>query len=270
MAIIEPAVIVLKNSEIKMIIKRKGIKLIGLLMLVGGFSSQVFAQEYMAPANTPAHIRAAVESGERTAEETARDINRSPAHILTLADLNQGDTVIELSALGQYYSTIIANAIGSTGNLHMYDLVSFAAFGAAEDGNAFAASHANAEYNLQDYDDADYPAGADAAYLINGYHDLPARDNDPAVMNSMLYAALRPGGKYVVIDHRADDGSGWSAADTIHRIDKNVVVEEVTAAGFELISDSSLLAHPEDSREAAPFSMPGITGRFVLIFQKPY
>ena len=252
-----------------MIIKRKGIKLIGLLMLVGGFSFQVFAQEYMAPANTPAHIRAAVESGERTADETARDINRLPAHILTLADLNQGDTVIELSVLGQYYSKIIANAIGATGSLHMYDLVAFEGFG-AEAGNAFAASHANTEYSLQDYDSADYPTDADAAYLINGYHDLPARDNDPAVMNSMLFATLRPGGKYVVIDHRADDGSGWSAADTIHRIDKNVVVEEVTAAGFELISDSSLLAHPEDSREAAPFSMPGITDRFVLVFQKPY
>ena len=55
----------------------------------------------MVPDNTPAHIRNAVESNDRTDEETARDINRLPAEILTLADLNEGDTIIELSVLGQ-------------------------------------------------------------------------------------------------------------------------------------------------------------------------
>jgi len=53
------------------------------------------------------------------------------------------------------------------------------------------------------------------------------------------------------------------------RIDANTIIEEVTAAGFELISDSSLLAHPEDPRDAAPFAMRGLTDRAVLIFQKP-
>lgn len=251
-----------------MTFNKKYFKFIGLVMLGFGIAYQAVAQEYRVPDNTPAHIRNAVESNARSDEETARDINRLPAEILTLADLNQGDTIIELSVLGQYYSTMIAEAIGPNGNLYMYDLVAFEGFG-AEAGNAFAATHANTEYRLQDYDNADYPDGADAAYLINGYHDLPARDNDPAAMNSALYAALRPGGKYIVIDHKAADGSGWSVADTAHRIDANTIIEEVTAAGFELITDSSLLAHPEDSREAAPFSMPGMTDRAVLIFQKP-
>ena len=222
----------------------------------------------MVPDNTPAHILNAVESNARSDEDTARDINRLPAEILTLADLNQGDTIIELSVLGQYYSTIIASAIGATGSLHIYDLVAFEGFG-AEPGNAFAAAHANAEYNLQDYDNANYPNGADAAYLINGYHDLPERGNDPVAMNEMLFATLRSGGKFIVIDHKSVDGAGWSVADTAHRIDADTIIEEVTAAGFELIADSSLLAHPEDPRDAAPFPMRGLTNRVVLIFQKP-
>lgn len=249
---------------------RKNIfNLIGLGICAFGISYQAVAQEYQVPANTPAHIRNAVQSNTRTDEETARDINRLPAEILTLADLNEGDTIIELSVLGQYYSKIIVNAIGTSGNLHMYDLVAFEGFG-AEPGNAFASMYANVDYHLQDYDNADYPNGADAAYLINGYHDLPARGNDQAAMNERLFATLRPGGKFIVIDHKAADGSGWSVADTIHRIDENTIIEEVTAAGFILISNSALLAHPEDSREAAPFSMPGLTDRAVLIFQKPY
>ena len=248
---------------------KKCFKLISLIMLALGVSYQVLAQEYMVPDNTPAHIRNAVESNDRTDEETARDINRLPAEILTLADLNEGDTIIELSVLGQYYSKIIVNAIGASGSLHMYDLVAFEGFG-AEPGNAFASMYANADYHLEDYDNADYPNGADAAYLINGYHDLPARNNDQMAMNERLFASLRPGGKFVVIDHKAADGSGWSVADTIHRMDSNTIIEEVTAVGFELISNSSLLAHPEDSRQEPPFGMPGMTDRAVLIFQKPY
>ncbi|MDG2090436.1 MAG: hypothetical protein P8J61_04910 [Gammaproteobacteria bacterium] len=244
------------------------VKIVGLAVLGLGISYQAIAQEYMVPDNTPAHILNAVESNARSDEDTARDINRLPAEILTLADLNQGDTIIELSVLGQYYSTIIASAIGATGSLHMYDLVAFEGFG-AEAGNAFAAAHANTEYNLQDYDNADYPNGADAAYLINGYHDLPERGNDPVAMNEMLFATLRSGGKFVVIDHKSVDGAGWSDADTAHRIDADTIIEEVTAAGFELIANSSLLAHPEDPRDAAPFSMRGLTDRAVLIFQKP-
>lgn len=244
------------------------LKIVGLALIGFGISYQAVAQEYRVPDNTPAHIRNAVESNNRSDEDTARDVNRLPAEILTLADLNEGDTIIELSVLGQYYSTIIADAIGANGSLHMYDLVAFEGFG-AEPGNAFAAMHANADYHLQDYDNADYPDGADAAYLINGYHDLPARDNDPEAMNEMLYATLRSGGKFVVIDHKAPDGAGWSVADTSHRMDAATIIEEVTAAGFELIAESSLLAHPEDSRDSTPFSMPGLTDRAVLIFQKP-
>jgi predicted methyltransferase len=192
-------------------IEKRYLKLFGLVMLGFGISYQALAQEYSVPDNTPAHIRNAVESSARSDADTARDINRLPAEILTLADLNEGDTIIELSVLGQYYSTIMAEAIGSNGNLHMYDLVAFEGFG-AEAGNAFATTHANTEYNLQDYDNADYPIGADTAYIINGYHDLPEQDNDPVAMNNALYAALRSGGKYIVIDHKAVDGSGWSVA----------------------------------------------------------
>lgn len=49
------------------------------------------------------------------------------------------------------------------------------------------------------------------------------------------------------------------------------IIEEVTAAGFELEADSDLLAHPEDDRTAMVFA-PGTrsgTDRAVLLFRKP-
>ena len=49
------------------------------------------------------------------------------------------------------------------------------------------------------------------------------------------------------------------------------IIEEVTAAGFELVENSDLLAHPEDDRTQMVFA-PGTRGgtdRAVLLFRKP-
>jgi predicted methyltransferase len=59
--------------------------------------------------------------------------------------------------------------------------------------------------------------------------------------------------------------------ESLHRIDEASVIEEVTAAGFELDASSEMLANAEDSREISPFD-PSIrrqTDRFVLRFRKP-
>ena len=68
-------------------------------------------------------------------------------------------------------------------------------------------------------------------------------------MNKKILAALKPGGIYLVIDHNAEDGSGWRDASTLHRIDPATIKSEVTAAGFELVQDSPLLANPADDRK---------------------
>lgn len=227
-------------------------------------------QDYSVLPNTPVHIRNAVESADRKPEDVARDAGRMPAEVLTLADLNEGDSIIELSAYGQYYSDILAAAIGPQGHLYMYDLDTWAEFGAGESGSAFAAIHDNTSHELAAFDETVFPEGADAAYNILSYHDLPAYGSETAGTNTRLFNALKPGGKYLIIDHLAEDGSGWRDADTIHRIDKSVIIEEVLAAGFELLIDSSLLAHPEDPRTAGVYELRGATDRAVLLFQKPW
>jgi predicted methyltransferase len=122
---------------------------------------------------------------------------------------------------------------------------------------------------LAPFDEADFPA-ADASYNFLSYHDLPAYGSDTAATNARLFNALRPVGKYLIIDHLAEDESEWRYADTIHRIDKNVIIKEVVAAGFELLTDSPLLAHHEDPRTAGVYELRGATDRAVLLFQKPY
>lgn len=234
----------------------------------------VLAQDYVIPDNTPAHIRNAVESDVRTDEQKARDPGRRPAEVLTLADLNEGDHVAEISSFGQYYTAMLAEAVGTTGMVEMYDMPYLAAFGegnVGRAGQAFADARSNAEYHIVDYSDIDLPAGLDSVYNVLYYHDLQGVEVDTAVMNSKILTALKPGGKYVIVDHLAEDGSGWRDSTTIHRIGKEVIIEEITGAGFELIVDSGILANPEDDRTAMVFSpgMRGGTDRAVLVFQKP-
>jgi predicted methyltransferase len=234
-------------------------------------SFSVLGQEYTIPAATPAHIVRGVESPERTTEMIERDPARKPAEVLALAGLAEGDHVAELGAFGQYYSTILSAAIGPQGQLDMYDLPFVEAFGAIPAGEAFRDAHANTTYKVTDFNGLDLGTGLDAVYIILFYHDLGGQMIDTPAMNKAIFAALKPGGTYLVVDHRAEDGAGWSAAGTVHRIDKQTVIEEVQSAGFVLAADSNLLAHPEDDKSQRVFA-PGTRGgtdRMVLVFRKP-
>src|SRR5690606_20836665 len=77
---------------------------------------------YAVPADTPAHIRRAVESNDRPAADRARDANRKPAEVLTLAGIEEGDHVIEFAGFGQYYTRMLVEAIGPEGRVDMFDL----------------------------------------------------------------------------------------------------------------------------------------------------
>lgn len=250
---------------------RKVLPIAGLFGLLGLSAWPLQAQDYQLPEGTPEHIQSGVQS-PRAPEQVARDAERKPAELLSLAGLEEGDRIAELSAFGQYFSDIIAVAIGPTGHLYMYDMPYMEQFGdAVAQGRAFAQRHDNVDYTLVHYNDIELPGELDAVYNILFYHDLQPQEVDTAALNARIYAALKPGGSYLVVDHRAEEGSGWRDAATIHRMAKETIVEEVSAAGFELAEDSDLLANPEDDRSAMVFA-PGTRGhtdQAVLLFRKP-
>jgi predicted methyltransferase len=90
-------------------------------------------------------------------------------------------------------------------------------------------------------------------------------------MNRAVFAALKPGGVFGVIDHAAATGSPTSTAEALHRIDEATVVKEIRAAGFELGGQADFLRNPADDRSKSVFdpSVQGKTDRFVLKFVKP-
>jgi predicted methyltransferase len=72
-----------------------------------------------------------------------------------------------------------------------------------------------------------------------------------------------------VIDHSAREGSGDSDAKSLHRIDKQLVIKEVTEAGFKLAKEGDMLSRPADKRDFNVNKVRNQDDRFVLLFEKP-
>ncbi len=118
------------------------------------------------------------------------------------------------------------------------------------------------------------PTKADVIWFRQNYHDLYDPFMGPAdvpAFNKSVYNALKPGGRFVIIDHAAPDGSKLASTNTTHRIDPAVVKADLAAAGFKLVGESSVLRNPADPRTKLVFdpSIRGHTDQFVYVFQRP-
>jgi predicted methyltransferase len=116
---------------------------------------------------------------------------------------------------------------------------------------------------------------ADVLWLHLFYHDLhtklmQGKGATAAEFNRAVFARLKPGGSYVIVDHTAA-GEGTSDTQSLHRIDPASVRAEVEAAGFVLEDESSLLANKEDTHSTKAFdpSIKGATDRFAYRFVRP-
>ena len=235
-----------------------------------GAQSPPATPAYAIPAGTPANVRRAVESPDRTAEQRARDFNRKPAEIMTLSGIKEGDKIVEIASFGQYFTTMLSAAVGPSGHVDMFDMP-YTEERAGAASRAFVEKHANATYHLDDYNVATLPQNLDSVWMVLYYHDLKPLEVDTAAFNRKILAALKPGGIFLVIDHKAEDGSGWRDAKTIHRIGVETIKQEVLAAGFELKQESNLLANPADDRTKMVFApgTRGTTDQAFFIFRKP-
>ena len=106
------------------------------------------------------------------------------------------------------------------------------------------------------------------------YHDTVWLKADRARMNANIFAALKRGGVYGIIDHSGRDGTGATETKSLHRIEEKVVHDEIARAGFKLAAEGTFLRNPKDTRDwnAAPTDddrRRGTTDRFALKFVKP-
>ena len=223
----------------------------------------------------PQSYAAALADPVRTAEDRARDEARHAAYTLDFAGVMPGEKVADMIIGGGYFTRLLSAAVGPAGHVTAWQPAEFIAFQASY-GDSLTAADAlpNVDAIRSPIGAPEFPSGLDLIFTAQNYHDLhlqPFPADTASKVNAAVFAALKPGGRYVIIDHHAAAGSDLSAAHTLHRIDIEAVKREVTAAGFVLDGESAVLANTTDPRTANVFdaSIRGRTSQFMLRFKKP-
>jgi predicted methyltransferase len=218
------------------------------------------------------HIAAAIADPARPAVDTARDDLRRPADILAFAQVRPGQRLADIGPGGGYYSRLFAVAVGGGGRVFAVDRP-----GTAERPRPMAAiapTYPNITHLTDGY--ANWNAGEplDTIFISQIYHDfyLQQLNIDIPALNRQMFAALKPGGALIIIDHAAPDGAavGTDGQSASHRIDQAQVVRDLAAAGFVLEAETQVLRNPADNRTLRVFEgdIRGRTDQFVLRFRK--
>ncbi len=221
--------------------------------------------------NSAEAIRKALADSDRPTDDRQRDADRKPAEVLAMMGIAPGMTVADLMAGSGYYTEILSRAVGVGGRVYAQNNRISNRFG----GKALAERAerlSNVTVLLNDLEDLELPEGeVDAVFMVLFYHDTYWMQVDRPQMNREILQALKPGGIFCVIDHHAAEGSGDRDVRSLHRVEAQIVKDELLEAGFELVAESDLLAHPEDDRTINVFdaAIRGKTDRFIYKFRKP-
>jgi len=224
----------------------------------------------------PAHIIAAVSDPGRPAADTARDAAMRPSALLAFAGVRPGARVVDLIPAGGYFTRILSKAVGPRGKVYAYvpdELTKLADREPAVAAITRDPGYANTMLYVRNVSDFQVPEKLDLIFNGQHYHDMKSPILGPVDMRrfgQQAFAALKPGGTYVVVDFAAAPASGARDAATLGRVDPAMVKAEAQAAGFVFSGETTLLADPTDPHTAR--SQEGVAGRsdqFVYRFSKP-
>src|SRR5512140_3136504 len=190
--------------------------------------------------------RALLADPVRTDRDRGMDETRHPVELLQFAQARAGMRALDVATGGGYTSQLLALAVGPSGKVWAQTPNPSATL------NERLAAHpqSNLVLTKRPFDDPVPPEAAplDLVTLVLNYHDISYLPVDRDAMNRRIFAALRPGGRYVVVDHSALPGSGISAGKTLHRIEEAFVIAEVKRAGFVLDAEGAFMRNAADTR----------------------
>ena len=227
----------------------------------------------------PKPIADAVADPARPQADRDRDAGRKPAECIAFAGLKPGQCIADLLPGGGYFTRIFSGVVGPKGQVIAVappkrpdapaDRPEPAA---AVRAIAADAHYSNVTVDVEKLTELKLPESLDMVWTSQNYHDLHnAKDLDIAAFNKAVLASLKPGGIYIVIDHAAEKGSGFTATSTLHRSDPDAVKAEVMASGFDFGGSSDVIANPSDDHKARGFEqgLRDKTDRYLLKFRKP-
>jgi predicted methyltransferase len=214
----------------------------------------------------------------RKAHRDGADARRKPGELIAFARVKPGDKVLDLIPGDGYWTRIFSKLVGPTGKVYAVWPQSYARLAT---GNVATLQQLSADkyYGnivtlVQPTTTLTAPELLDVVWTSQNYHDYPDEfmgKGDPSVLNKAAFEILKPGGTYIVIDHRAEPGVGMRDTERFHRIDPDTVRTQVEAAGFTFAGESKVLNNPADPLNIPVFdkAIRGRTSQFAYKFTKP-
>jgi predicted methyltransferase len=204
------------------------------------------------------------------------DPSMKGGEVIAFIGVKPGDKVADLVA-GRFVRAL-SQAVGPTGKLYAVMPAEVVKAHPQVEGMlkglASIPAYSNVVVSTPPANEMALPTGLDAVFIRQNYHDLYDKFMGPADVarvNKAVYAALKPGGVFVILDHADKAGSGLSGTETTHRIDPARVKADLAAAGFVFDGESAILANPADDYSKNVFdpAVRGKTDQFLYRFRKP-
>lgn len=225
-------------------------------------------------------IAAALAKQGRLASDIELDGRRRPGAVLEFFGIEPGMKIFELFAGGGYYSEILSGVVGDHGEVWAHNNAAYVAYTQPQLDERFKPGRlANVKRIRAENNELELPAAYfDAALFVLAYHDVYYVDEkngwnriDAPAMLAEIFEAIKPGGVLGVIDHAAAPGSPAETGGTLHRIDPDLLRNDLEAAGFVYEAESEVLRNPADDH-TLPINDPAIkrrTDRVVYRFRVP-
>ena len=196
-------------------------------------------------------LERAITSEERDPKNAARDSSRHPLETLSFFGIKSDMTIVELSPGGGWYTEILANFLHEPGKLIAahFDPNSERAYYKRSRANFEKKMSANSMFDTVEMvtinSNLAEPNSVDAVLTFRNLHNWLGSDMDLIFSNS--YKALRPGGIFGVVEHRAKPGTSIEAMKKSGYVSEEHAIEIAEKHGFKLVAKSEINANPKDS-----------------------
>jgi predicted methyltransferase len=222
----------------------------------------------------------AVANPARSKEDRERDAREHPAEVMAFAGVQPGMKIADVFGGGGYYSELISYVVGPNGTVMLVNNKAYEDY-AAKDLKAHLAGNRLPHVKHSVVQPANLKLGngkLDQVWIVMSYHDLYYTDPEngwPAIdankFVQQIYAALKPGGAFLIVDHAARAGAGKDDVQYLHRIEESFALSDIERHGFEFAGHYDGLRNPQDKLEVEVFNKQVLhkTDRFVHLYRKP-
>ena len=169
-------------------------------------------------------------------ETESREVYRSRDTIVEKLSLTPGLVVADIGAGTGLFTLLMASKVEPGGKIIAVDIASELLDNIAE--RAGEKGVENVEVQLCDQKKTGLaPVTLDLAFVCDTYHHIEF----PERYLQDLMAALKPGGRLVIVDFKKDEGVNESWVMGHVRLDEKAVIAEVEAAGFHHVTSHEFM-----------------------------